>query len=297
MKKLQTLILKPSDRLLSPMMTSHALHPSCNLPPDISYRICAIRETFEETGLLLATKKPQCNQDHFSHVFQFDDFDSVNFWRNKVHKDAHNFLHLCKSLRCVPDVWNLQEWSNWLTPQCNGMKPSKRYDTVFYTAAISESVDLIKEDNEEVTEIEWRKSEDYLTNFYAGNFTLGPPQVFELSRTLNFTDHQHLINFCVEREKEGLERYLPLFAITKDNILLTLYPGDEDYKFGMIQTLEDDPLQLNMSLQDIVDCYSKKQYNRAIGFNKLNKMILLSNSDMPLGHVNPVSSMQLDLIN
>ena len=36
------------------------------------------------------------------------------------------------------------------------MKPSKRYDTVFYTAAISESVDLIKEDNEEVTEIEVR---------------------------------------------------------------------------------------------------------------------------------------------
>ena len=35
---------------------------------------------------------------------------------------------LSRELECVPDIWSLIEWSNWLTPR--NMK--RRYDTVFY---------------------------------------------------------------------------------------------------------------------------------------------------------------------
>ena len=52
---------------------------------------------------------------------------------NTLLSDAGNTvgLHLkCQSreLECVPDIWSLIEWSDWLTPR----NSKRRYDTVFY---------------------------------------------------------------------------------------------------------------------------------------------------------------------
>ena len=35
---------------------------------------------------------------------------------------------ILRELNCVPDIWSLIEWSNWLTPR----NLKRRYDTVFY---------------------------------------------------------------------------------------------------------------------------------------------------------------------
>ena len=39
-----------------------------------------------------------------------------------------------RELQCVPDVWSLIEWSNWLTPE----NLHRRYDTVFYLCCVEE---------------------------------------------------------------------------------------------------------------------------------------------------------------
>jgi len=43
---------------------------------------------------------------------------------------SNNIVHSCiyRELHCVPDIWSLVEWSDWLTPRNLG----RRYDTVFY---------------------------------------------------------------------------------------------------------------------------------------------------------------------
>ena len=73
------------------------------LEPDIGFRINAIRETFEETGILL-------------HISNEDAVKAsrLSEWRPQVHKDASLFLTMCKELKVVPDVWSLFEWSDWL---------------------------------------------------------------------------------------------------------------------------------------------------------------------------------------
>ena len=90
-----------------------------SMPPDIALRITAIREAFEEVGILLhdGNKKLE-NSD-------------INFvkWRNYVYNDPHEFINLFEELDCLPNIWNLYEWSNWLTP--SDFKP-RRYDTMFY---------------------------------------------------------------------------------------------------------------------------------------------------------------------
>lgn len=48
---------------------------------------------------------------------------------------------------CVPDVWSLIEWSNWLTPR----KYTRRYDTLFFMCYSEQKPDTLP-DRVEVTE-------------------------------------------------------------------------------------------------------------------------------------------------
>lgn len=111
-------------------------------------RITAIRETFEELGVLICKHKEHLNDSNsFSHLV-YDDFDVAhwqkqvsaiwstykqNWFRKmlymvsiliKIHQDASKFLKLCEELNVVPDIWSLSEWSTWLTPT---FKRDKRF--------------------------------------------------------------------------------------------------------------------------------------------------------------------------
>ena len=45
--------------------------------------------------------------------------------------DYHSYLY--RELHCVPDVWSLGEWSNWLTPP----DLEKRFDTAFFICMVN----------------------------------------------------------------------------------------------------------------------------------------------------------------
>ena len=52
-----------------------------------------------------------------------------------------------RELQCVPDVWSLVEWSDWLTPQNLHM----RYDTVFYLSFVTDQPS-VNQDGEEIVD-------------------------------------------------------------------------------------------------------------------------------------------------
>lgn len=303
-KKLDQLQLNPKRRTQSPMLLDDASLTDDDLPREISYRICAIRETFEETGLLLArsgwkkTKdESRSNEiDNFVSIFKFEDSNTANYWREKVNSDANNFLTLCQYFRCVPDIWCLHEWSDWLTPVCSVNVPPKRYDTVFYKAAIRHLPEYLKEDNREISSLDAKQPGDFLEDYYNGKCVLGNPQVYELLRLINYNEHEDLINFFVKRGVEGLERYLPLIAFTKDNNWVALYPGDQDYPFGMVQTSEDDPIKLPVTTKEMYDQYKTRTYNRVVMGKKGSGINVMCNCDeMPFCHVKPIDTQKLFL--
>lgn len=117
------------------------------LPADIGLRISALRETFEETGVLLLTR-PGDDADSYQPL---SDRDNVNVdlsaWRDKVRKDASSFLDLCLETNLCPNLWSLYEWWNWLTPTSVG---HKRCDTMFYVSFLEVEPKVVL-DNEEVT--------------------------------------------------------------------------------------------------------------------------------------------------
>ena len=107
---------------------------------DIVYRLCAIRETFEESGILLY--KPQNDNEPSL------DKHNLKEWRDKVNKDSDEFLRMFQELNIVPDIWSLYEWTNWLTPTHIG---PRRYDTMFYVACVENAEEAEHDDKEIVS--------------------------------------------------------------------------------------------------------------------------------------------------
>lgn len=127
--------------------SAHITKPEDSLPADIGLRISALRETFEETGVLLLTRPG----DDATSYQPLSDRDNVNvdlsIWRDKVRKDASSFLDLCLETNLCPNLWSLYEWWNWLTPTSVG---HKRCDTMFYVCFLEIEPKVVL-DNEEVT--------------------------------------------------------------------------------------------------------------------------------------------------
>lgn len=110
---------------------------------DISLRITAIREAFEEVGLLLCLTKDQLKHNRKGCATFNNNFNRP-YWQERVHSNPLEFLSLCKYLQVVPDIWSLHEWSIWRSP------PSalKRYDTVLYIVALDVRPELLLEPSE-----------------------------------------------------------------------------------------------------------------------------------------------------
>ena len=103
------------------------------LDRNLSLRLCALREAFEELGVLLVTdEQRQKTETGFSKCLQLPDVDS---WQQKIHDGTASFQALHTALGTVPDVFNLYEWSCWLTP---AMFRKRRFETAFYLAVLNE---------------------------------------------------------------------------------------------------------------------------------------------------------------
>ncbi|XP_023231310.1 nucleoside diphosphate-linked moiety X motif 19-like isoform X1 [Centruroides sculpturatus] len=191
-----------------------------HFPVDLTMRIAAIRETFEETGILLLTSSGDENKE--PSVYTAKDLD-LKMWRDKVHNNASFFIDLCLENKVCPNIWCLQEWWNWLTPNVG----HRRYDTIFYVCCLSK-IPAAWADQSEVTEIKWCTPEEILEENRNGSVFLAPPQIYELSRLLNFKKIKELDQFSKKRECRGIERWLPVVASSTDGAISVL-PGDDLY--------------------------------------------------------------------
>ncbi len=131
------------------------------VPGDVAFRICAVRETFEESGVLLAVPKheesgirvrtddardsdPQPTLTRLSGLW---DRDVLSRWRALVIGDSGNFIKMCKELQCLPNIWALHEWGNWLTP-IGIYDKQRRYDTAFYICCLRDTPHTLHDDKE-----------------------------------------------------------------------------------------------------------------------------------------------------
>nr|XP_026693997.1 nucleoside diphosphate-linked moiety X motif 19-like isoform X2 [Ciona intestinalis] len=270
----QNFIVHQHDEMRSPMFKNGKNNVNSGLPNEISLRISAIRETFEETGILIAhsthenSMSPLPENNWYCSVIEWDHAE-VEIWRSKVREDANEFLNLCIQNKYVPDIWALHEWSNWLTPTFMPKKNSKRYDTVFYKACLKSPPSYTKQDNSEVICLNWESPSTTLLSYHNQKIILAPPQVYELGRLLNFKQHQVLARFTSKRRLKGLSRWLPVRAQSTDGVLMSLLPGDNWYPKFVDPTVETGVVQIQHSYKEIIQMKPHNHIKFTSNFNNM----------------------------
>ncbi|XP_076112831.1 acyl-coenzyme A diphosphatase NUDT19-like isoform X1 [Mytilus galloprovincialis] len=229
-----------------PMFSRQRDEHYSKIPSEVAFRICAIRETFEECGILLTRssndnkKKTLTEATNIAKNYgkigniTISDFE---IWREKVDKDATQFIKMCQEFNMVPDIWSLTEWSNWLTPvnmvnkdrRASGTdKGSKRrYDTAFFLCLLDTVPDAMHDDKETV-HLQWFPPDELIKSHLESKVKLAPPQIYEICRFLNFKDMEELNEFCLTRINKRVTRNFPVPAICDDGMFI-LYPGDDLY--------------------------------------------------------------------
>ncbi|XP_054003130.1 acyl-coenzyme A diphosphatase NUDT19-like isoform X1 [Hylaeus anthracinus] len=249
------------------------------LPREVSLRITAIRETFEECGILICKNS---REDHkhseWSQHIEISE-NELHSWQEKVHNDATEFYSLCENFRCYPDLWSLYEWSNWLTPT---YFPGRRYDAVFYLTCIPTIPRAIYELTE-MEDLQWNAPGDFL--FSSSGIVLPPPQQYEIARIAKFESIDNLLDFAIDRSKIGVRLNLPVKVELKDGKVHVL-PGDSMYPKHA--NLFDKQIidRTDITIGEFRDISPIK--NRMEFFNLEVKELFVQNFDCADGHLPPM---------
>lgn len=138
----------------------------------LAWLVAAIRECFEEAGVLLA--RPVDGND----VIRFDDPDVAarfNEARHQVHDGSLSLAELCERerLRLLVDRMHLVD--HWITP----VGERRRFDTRFFVARAPAAQVPLHDDSETIASL-WVRPADALRMWQNGELQMFPPTVFSL---------------------------------------------------------------------------------------------------------------------
>uniref|UniRef100_A0A1A9V1K4 Nudix hydrolase domain-containing protein n=1 Tax=Glossina austeni TaxID=7395 RepID=A0A1A9V1K4_GLOAU len=200
------------------------LYNSTNaMPREISLRINALRETFEEVGVFICRNRKQLlmikQRSFCKPAYDYEQ----SYWQQIVHNDPRQFLRMCRELKVVPDLWSLYKWSCWASPAVL----RKGYETTFFVSFLQETPMLLPEKTE-VKECLWSSPMQYLQMNRDKKIHLSSPQFYEITRFTCNGSFDKLQKFAQERDKCEVAFYLPILYLCDDGIVSVL-PGDDFY--------------------------------------------------------------------
>jgi 8-oxo-dGTP pyrophosphatase MutT (NUDIX family) len=178
--------------------------------------VAAIRETFEEAGVLLARDL------HGSTVDLSAPETAARFaaCRLELHENRMTLRELARreGLLYAPDL--LIPYSHWITPEIE----TRRFDTRFFLARLPEG-QIPVHDRMELTESRWLTPAFALTEHAAGRIVLMPPTLKTIEELLSFSDTARL--FAAARSQR-IPAILPDAFWTADSFGIRL-PHDSEY--------------------------------------------------------------------
>ncbi|XP_078527658.1 acyl-coenzyme A diphosphatase NUDT19-like [Lissotriton helveticus] len=144
-------LVKQDPRSRPPIFATDRMMFGSPIPGEVAFRICAIRETFEESGILLVLPKgsERTPSQELTKTVHFDDYQ-LSAWRLRIQENPSHFIQMCQELHCLPNIWALHEWSNYLTPVTGRSVMRRRYDTAFFMCCLQDLPHTL-EDQKEVT--------------------------------------------------------------------------------------------------------------------------------------------------
>lgn len=187
----------------------------------LSYWVAAIRECFEEAGVLLA--RPAGS----SGVVKFDDADVAK--RFSQHRDALNagsldLVELCRreELRLITDA--IGYVSHWITP----IGPPRRFDARFFIARAPQAQEPLHDDNETVESL-WVRPSVALDRLREGTLAMFPPTAGSLEFLADFSAADDALAASVSHDNPPPAAPPKVRANADGKVVVTLWPGDAGY--------------------------------------------------------------------
>jgi len=149
-------------------------------PPGLAFWIAAIRETFEETGVLL--RAPQ-DPAHRGSTLQGDgpSVEAVASAREGLLARGRGFGEVLDELGVELDAGALEYCGHWLTPECE----PRRYETRFFAAEVDPAARVNPYEREMVDAV-WTTPSDALDRNQGGEFPLVVPTMATLDHLRAF---------------------------------------------------------------------------------------------------------------
>lgn len=165
---------------------------------ELAARIGGVREVFEESGILLATRKG----DTAGKFVGQSVCNELAEFRSPVDRGEMSFLELVQKYELQLDLTDLQPYAHWITPD---FMP-KRFDTRFYVARAPDGQEALH-DGRETTEAVWVTPTEVLEKAEAGEAKLLFPTRVNLER---LEDLGSVSAICEFAQPENVVTVLPV---------------------------------------------------------------------------------------
>ena len=171
----------------------------------VAYQVCAVRETYEEAGVLLARGEPDpaTRRALVAGETSFGDAAARHGW--------------------VVDGSRLVYWSWWITPR----QESRRYDTRFFVAGVlPEQARGAAHDDHETVDSDWWTAAEALARFEAGQIFLAPPTWVTLTELSGLATVDAVLAAGRLRQPPAIE---PCVGREPDGSVAIVLPGDPEH--------------------------------------------------------------------
>ncbi|MFP5466414.1 MAG: NUDIX hydrolase [Gammaproteobacteria bacterium] len=180
------------------------------LPVDaaVALHVAALRETWEEVGLLLGLHG--CQQSRWQALAQ------------RVAQGQDWSTAMMAEGLTLP-VSALVPWSRWITPRLPSVS-SKRFDTRFFLAR-APAGQTASHDGHEATEAVWLSPREALHRFWSHDIDLAPPQIISLVDLSRHQDAASAWAHAAGRQPPLIEPH----PFDRDGCRVICYPGDPEH--------------------------------------------------------------------
>ena len=178
--------------------------------------VAAIRETFEETGVLLArtAEGEHCGDEELARLHER---------RRAIVSQPELFATSLQEERLHLDVRRLVYWSHWITPSV----VPKRFDTRFFLASLPPG-QVAAVDAVEATEMTWMTPAALIAAAHDGTMTVSRPTLYNVME-LDASVRQHVALDAILRAEAQRDVPPVLPKVVKGEQRMIVMPWDADY--------------------------------------------------------------------
>ena len=185
--------------------------PGLDLPVARGLYVAALREAFEECGVLFAQDAAH------SHSLQLAE----------QLKAGQSFNQVLQHLQLRLQTQAVLPWSRWITPRMPSIA-SKRFDTRFFVAALP-AHQIASHDNVETTESVWLLPRVALEQYWAREIELAPPQIMTLAHLSRHADVASVLSAA----RQASPALVAPEPFNEDGERVICYPGDPRHSIAL----------------------------------------------------------------